>query len=266
MKLLAALLCLMILCTGCTENVPEAAEKAAFLAIGRAAPLSGQAVTWGPGTAFDEENRPAACLELQQKYGGLGALFLMPEEGGICLTFDEGYENGYTAAILDTLKEKDVRAIFFVTYPYVRDNPELIRRMIDEGHAVGNHTKSHPSLPGLPNEQAKEEIEYLHRVLEEEYGYTMRLLRPPKGEFSEKTLALAQELGYQTMLWSFAYADWNVESQPEAGEALQKITSRIHPGAIYLLHAVSKTNSAVLGEAIDAFRAAGYELILPEGC
>lgn len=182
------------------------------------------------------------------------------EEKVIYLTFDEGYENGYTTTILDTLKEKNVTAAFFVTMPYVKQNSDLIRRMIDEGHIVGNHTVNHPSMPEVTDdEKLAKEIMDLHNYISENFDYEMSYLRPPKGEYSERTVKLALDLGYKTVLWSSAYADWDTNNQKGTDYAKKMIYNNLHNGCVMLLHAVSKDNDAVLGEAIDEIRNRGYE-------
>ncbi len=231
-------------------------------AIGGSLPVASSFSTkkngWGQGKAVDDKNRPVAAVQAAEQYGKYGALFLGEDEGAVTLTFDEGYENGYTPVILDTLKEKGVSAVFFVTGDYVERQPELIRRMIDEGHTVGNHTQNHPSMPDLTEEKMRQEITALHRTLEQEFGYAMTLFRPPMGEFSEQSLAVTQSLGYRSVFWSFAYQDWVENEGIGAKAALEKTTAALHPGAIYLLHAVSADNAAMLGDFIDAVRAAGY--------
>ncbi len=182
-------------------------------------------------------------------------------EQKIYLTFDEGYENGYTSSILDTLKEKEVTAVFFVTMPYVKQNPDLIKRMIDEGHIVGNHTVNHPSMPSVTDdEKLKKEILELHDYVTENFDYEMEFLRPPKGEYSERTVAIAKSLGYRTVLWSSAYADWDVNNQKGNEYAKSMILNYLHNGCVMLLHAVSKDNDAVLGEVIDEIRNRGFEI------
>ncbi len=220
--------------------------------------LSAQKVIWGPGK-IENHQQPTEPLNLQKKYEALDALWLLPEEKSICLTFDEGYENGFTPSILDTLKEKNVKAVFFVTYDFARDNGDLIERMIAEGHTVGNHSYHHYSMDELDTDTAKEEVLFLHRYLEENFHYTMRYFRFPKGEFSEKTLAILQELNYQSVFWSYAYADWDVNAQQEPDKAFAAICEATHPGEIMLLHAVSETNAAILGKVIDDVRQQGYE-------
>ncbi len=218
---------------------------------------SKEKVVWGPGNITNHQ-RPTDPENLQAAYSSLGASFLLPEGKQICLTFDEGYENGYTGAILDTLKEKKVQAIFFVTYDFASQNPDLIKRMISEGHIVGNHTYRHYTMDEVTEEAATEEIVYLHQYIQKNYNYQMKYFRFPKGEFSEATLALAKSLGYKSVFWSFAYEDWDTENVMNPQDALKKVTESTHPGAIYLLHAVSSTNAEILGDAIDNIRQQSY--------
>lgn len=218
---------------------------------------SKEKVVWGPGNITNHQ-RPTDPENLQAAYSSLGASFLLPDSKQICLTFDEGYENGYTDSILDTLKEKKVQAIFFVTYDFASQNPDLIKRMISEGHIVGNHTYRHYTMDEVTEEAATEEIVYLHQYIQKNYNYQMKYFRFPKGEFSEATLALAKSLGYKSVFWSFAYEDWDTENVMNPQDALKKVTESTHPGAIYLLHAVSSTNAEILGDAIDNIRQQGY--------
>ncbi len=216
-------------------------------------------VAYGMGVETDSKNRPLGALQAQEQYGDMGGMFIGDgDRQQLWLTFDEGYENGCTAGILDTLKEKNVRAVFFVTYDYCKRNPELVKRMIAEGHTVGNHTWSHPSLPECSPDELYSELSLLHEYVKNEFGYEMYVMRPPMGEFSQRVLACAKELGYTTVLWSFAYPDWDVNNQPDQEQAFQKITSKTHNGAVYLLHAVSETNSAILGRVIDYWQNNGY--------
>jgi len=175
----------------------------------------------------------------------------------IYLTFDEGYENGYTAIILDTLKEKGVPAAFFVTAPYVKENPDLIKRMAKEGHIVGNHTVNHPSLPSVTDsEKFSSELIDLERLVFGVCGKSTKFLRPPKGEYSEKSLVLSLEMGYTNVFWSDAYVDWNDDVSEK--EAHDKVTKSFHPGEVLLLHAVSKGNAYALDDIIDTARKNGY--------
>ena len=216
---------------------------------------------WGQGKEVDDRNRPVSCDRYQERYGKYGGVFIMPDtEKSIYLTFDEGYENGYTEKILDTLKEKQCSAVFFVTMPYVQQNPDLIRRMIDEGHVVGNHSVQHKSMPTLSMEEAAKEIIDLHNYVLETFGYEMTLFRPPMGEWSSRTMELANRLGYKTVLWSFAYLDYDTNNQMGVEKALPKVTGAAHNGAVYLLHAVSKDNAEMLADVIESFRKSGYTL------
>lgn len=232
--------------------------------------LSTESKGWGQGGNVDENNVPVGCTMYQDQYGNLGADFIRTDSEAIYLTFDEGYEypeanssTGNTAKILDTLKEKGATGVFFVTLPYAKTNPDLIRRMIDEGHIIGNHSVNHPSsgLPSLGSVEAQQsELTGVHDYMLENYNYTMDLFRYPTGAFSEQSLAIVHNLGYKSIFWSFAYKDWLTDAQPDKTEALNTMKEKLHPGAIYLLHAVSATNTEVLGDFIDAARAEGYEI------
>ncbi len=235
-------------------------DEAAFASsyITRTA-LKNEKIGWGLGKERDDANRPIDAVKAEEKYSALGARFLTGGEKQICLTFDEGYENGYTASILDTLKEKNVRAVFFVTYDYCRTAPELVQRMIDEGHIVGNHTWSHPSLPDCTQKEVWNELTTLHEYVRENFGYEMTLFRFPKGEFSERTLDDVRNLGYTSLFWSFAYADWDPNAGTDPAEALAKIEASTHSG-IYLLHAVSSANAELLGSLLDYWKTEGYSV------
>ena len=195
---------------------------------------------------------------MQNKYGQYGAVYIAPKSEKVYLTFDLGWENGHTASIIDTLNEKGVKGVFFVTMDYCRTSPDIVQRIIDEGHVLGNHSVHHYSMPTLTIDQMEEEIMGLHNYIKDNYGYEMKLFRPPMGEFSEQSLALTQSLGYQSMLWSFAYYDYNVNDQPDTASAYSRVTGALHGGAVYLLHAVSATNDAILGDTIDYIRSQGY--------
>jgi len=215
---------------------------------------------YGPGVQCGDDKRPYGAISLQEKYEKYDAYFINEPDENVYLTFDEGYENGYTSQILDTLKEKGVKATFFVTLPYAKKNPELVQRMIDEGHVVGNHSCTHPSMPTVGLEQATEEIKGLHDYILENFDYTMSSFRPPMGEFSEQTLALTQNLGYKTVLWSFAYRDWETDNQMGYDAAYKKVKEAVHDGEIMLLHAVSKDNANILGDVIDYIQSEGYQV------
>lgn len=237
------------------------ANPTAVIEFGQYTSLDPTKKGWGPGGPVDELNRSQGALAYQELYGKYNADFIGENKKQICLTFDEGYENGFTDDILDVLKEKQVPAVFFVTQPYVETEGELIRRMINEGHIVGNHSVNHPSFPDTPLAQCKEEIQGLHNYVKENFDYEMNLFRFPMGEFNEQDLKLVQDMGYRSVFWSFAYRDWEVDNQPDPSQALTSVVEKAHPGAIYLLHAVSQTNAEILGDFIDSMRAQGYEFI-----
>jgi peptidoglycan-N-acetylmuramic acid deacetylase len=185
-----------------------------------------------------------------------------PGSKTIFLTFDLGYEAGYTPSILDTLKTYKVKATFFVTKSYIDEHPDLIKQMINEGHLVGNHTKTHPSLPSIATDikTFNEEILSVANAYKKVTGNEMlKILRPPMGDYSELSLDLTKQLGYKSIFWSFAYYDYDTEKQPDKAYALNKITSSTHDGAIMLLHGVSKTNTEILGEVIQNIKKQGYQ-------
>lgn len=177
----------------------------------------------------------------------------------IYLTFDEGYEKGYTGKILDVLYENQVNAIFFITGPYLEKEEALVWRMLEEGHAVGNHTINHKSLPTISDEEIERETTGLDRRFYEKFGRNMIFLRPPKGEYSERTLKVTSELGYINLFWSFAYDDWNTKNQRGWEYAFNKVINNLHNGAILLLHAVSSDNAEALDAIIKEARNRGYE-------
>lgn len=179
----------------------------------------------------------------------------------IYLTFDSGYENGYTAEILDILKEKKVPAAFFLVGNYIEENPELVKRMVAEGHIVGNHTMHHPDMSAIADEEAfKKEITELEETYKTVVGKEIpKFYRPPQGKYSEANLQQAYRLGYTTLFWSLAYVDWLENDQPDETESINLLNKRIHPGAIVLLHSTSKTNSKILAQLIDDWKKQGYE-------
>jgi len=183
-----------------------------------------------------------------------------PNEKIIYLTFDEGYENGYTAGILDTLKKHNVRAAFFVVGHYVKTNPELVLRMAAEGHLVCNHSANHKDMAAMEDfDEFKKEITDLEDAYYELTGKSMpKFFRPPEGKFSERSLKYAQRLGYTTVFWSFAYKDWLNNAQPDPETAFKTIISRTHPGEVALLHATSKTNAQILDRVLAEWEKMGY--------
>lgn len=178
----------------------------------------------------------------------------------IYLTFDAGYENGFTSAILDALKKHNAPACFFVVGNYIDSAPELVLRMVQEGHIVGNHTLHHPDMSAIADEAAFEaELDGLADKYRELTGEEMKkFYRPPQGKFSESNLAMAQKLGWRTIFWSLAYVDWYTDNQPTDEEAFGKLIPRIHTGAVVLLHSTSETNARILDELLTKWEALGY--------
>lgn len=181
------------------------------------------------------------------------------EEKVIYLTFDEGYENGHTAEILDILKANDVQAAFFVTKPYITSNPDLCTRIKDEGHVVGNHSVTHSKFSTLSEDEIEQELVVTQQTFEEVTGYEMDLFfRPPAGEYSERALFDIIKTNYRTIFWSLAYQDWDVNNQPGKEAAYKHVMDNHHPGGIFLLHAVSKSNTEALDDILKALKAEGY--------
>lgn len=272
MRKTAAMLTAIIVCatfSGCSRSDPTAKpEIEGSTQIGGESSDTAQTATvnaydsligWGMGKERDADNRPIDAVNANKKYADLNAVFVNEtDEKKLYLTFDEGYENGYTAEILDILKNADTKATFFVTYDYCKNEPELVQRMIDEGHIVGNHSYTHSSFPMCSEREVRDEIMLLHQYVEERFNYEMKFIRFPKGEFSEKSLKIAQECGYTTVFWSFAHVDWDTNNQPTAKDAFDTITSQTHKGAIYLLHAVSKANTDCLADVLDYWKNNGF--------
>lgn len=217
-------------------------------------------------------SRPSAPVTEQQKYSQYDAYFIAEDTNVVYLTFDCGYEhyatnaNGQkypvTGKILDVLKEKGIKAVFFVTMDYVEMEPVLVQRMIDEGHVIGNHSNNHPVMPSLTIEKMEYEVMSLHDYVLEHFGYKMTLFRPPTGAYSVQSLAVLKNLGYKTVLWSFQHYDYDTNDQPSNTTAYNTITKNAHNGAIFLLHAISEANAAVLGDVIDYLHTEGYTINL----
>ena len=220
----------------------------------RAVPTAGWGLSFGnPGAA------PAGPLS-QQRLSELGAAYL-DEDGGkvLYLTFDAGYENGYTEQILDVLKKQEVPAAFFLVGDYLERNADLVRRMVKEGHIVGNHTLRHPDMQKLDDAAFEAELRGVEELYTDITGQTLpRYYRPPQGLYSEENLKKAREMGYRTVFWSLAYADWDNNDQPDPDAAVEKLTSRTHDGAVILLHATSKTNAQILDRLLSRWKDMGY--------
>lgn len=227
--------------------------------VNESAGLSNKKIGWGikRNDKHEQPDLGANNKQLIDKYNGIA--MGNSEEKLVYLTFDEGYEAGYTSQILDTLKENEVKATFFITAHYVNSQPDLVKRMIDEGHIIGNHTVNHYSMPDLTDEKIKSEIQDLHTAVYNKFGYEMKYLRPPMGEYSERTLSKIQSLGYTTVMWSFAYDDWDEKKQDRVDYAKEKILGNMHNGAVILLHGNSKDNANVLDYCIKEIKKSGYE-------
>lgn len=196
-------------------------------------------------------------VNMLEKHGGL--FIADPNKKELYLTFDNGYEAGYTADVLDTLKKYRVPATFFVTGHYLQEEPELVKRMEQEGHIVGNHSFNHPDLTVESNATVREELESVETLYTKITGKSMpKYLRPPRGIFSERTLAVSNEIGYTNVFWSLAYKDWETDKQKGGKYAYDQIMKRIHPGAVMLLHTVSKDNAEALDKVITDLQKQGY--------
>lgn len=244
-----------------TQTATYKYPKAVEAAKGKSSERHG----YGFGLQTDEYNRPILALNQQNRYKHLNFLSIKDnEEKTLYLTFDNGWENGLTPSYLDTLKEKGVKAVFFLNKNYVVDNKAIVKRMIDEGHVVANHSANHQDLTKLSADEIACDIMDLHNYMQREFNYEMHLFRPPSGTYSEVVLAVAKALDYKTVEWSFAYSDWDTENQWEHKKALDYMKEKLCGGGIYLLHTVSSTTGAVLGDFIDHAKSEGYTLSLLE--
>ena len=213
------------------------------------------------GLSFGVEGQSPAGPASKTDLAKFDGAYLGDEnEKVLYLTFDAGYENGYTAQILDVLKKHNVPAAFFLVGNYLEQQPDLVRRMVSEGHIVGNHTMHHPDMSKIsdPDAFAKElrDLENLYRDITGEE--MLKLYRPPQGIYSQENLEMAQKLGYKTVFWSLAYADWDNKNQPSHETAMKKLTTRVHNGAVILLHSTSKTNAEILDRLLTEYNEMGY--------
>ena len=226
-----------------------AVAAALFLAV---AIFRGSALETGSwGLSFREEGVAPIGSAGRDALGELNAVYVgNTSEKVICLTFDAGYENGCTAQILDVLKDHEVPAAFFLVGNYLEKNADLVRRMVAEGHTVGNHTLHHPDMSRLTDRSSFEkELLGLEELYRQVTGQELpKYYRPPQGLYSEENLKMAKDLGYRTVFWSLAYVDWNNDAQPSREEAFSKLIPRVHNGAVVLLHSTSRTNAEILDE------------------
>lgn len=216
------------------------------------------------GFGYSEANRDANMIPTdwayyESKWGMYNVDWIQDiNSNTIYLTMDVGFANDSTEHIIEILKEKNVKVVFFVTKMFYDECPDIVAKMIEEGHIVGNHSCTHRDMPKLSEAEQTAEIMDLANAVKKDLGYEMKLFRFPEGRFSHKSLALVENLGYKSVFWSYAYGDYSKE-QPPVQESYEKAVAHLHPGAIYLLHASSSTNEAFLADFIDAARAKGYE-------
>lgn len=213
------------------------------------------------GLSFQKEGETPVGNASKGQLAQYGAYFVGDEQKPVIyLTFDAGYENGYTPQILDTLHKHGVQAAFFIVGNYLETAPDLVKRMVDEGHLVGNHTYHHPDMSAINTpESFAAELAAVETLYKEVTGKTMpKLYRPPQGKYSTENLRMAKELGYTTLFWSLAYVDWYVNDQPTPEQAYAKLLPRIHNGAVVLLHSTSATNAAILDDLLTKWKNAGY--------
>ena len=218
-----------------------------------------ETASWG--LSYRQPGQPPAGPAAGEALAAYDAVYLGdPQEQKLYLTFDAGYENGFTGKILDTLKAHEVKAAFFLVGNYLEKEPDLVRRMVREGHTVGNHTMHHRDMSKLEDPQVfSRELKDLEDLYRQVVGQELpKYYRPPQGIYSQENLKMAQSLGYRTVFWSLAYADWDNNAQPFREQALEKLLGRTHNGAVILLHSTSRTNAEVLDELLNQWKARGY--------
>ena len=233
-----------------------AAVVLALVQFGKSAVQTG---SWG--LSFRQEGQSPVGTASTDALAKFGAAYIGDTtQPVIYLTFDAGYENGCTEKILDTLKKHDVKAAFFLVGNYIEQNADLVRRMVDEGHIVANHTMHHYDMSKISDVASfTKELQDLEALFQQVTGKEMpKYYRPPQGTYSEENLKMAQQLGYKTVFWSLAYVDWNNDSQPTREQAFSKLLPRIHNGAVVLLHSTSQTNAEILEELLTKWEDMGY--------
>ncbi len=292
-SLLIFVMCAVVMLSGCmgrktleetNANAPATVEDIRTTAVSQTSPLTGRIILSPISfTVNDPENsRNISIKRIEHSYGvakdgkpnhisvenqkflestGYKSLCYDTKtaEKVLYLTFDCGWENGYTSKCLDVLKEKKVPAAFFCTLDHIKSTPDLIARMINEGHIVGNHSTKHPDFTKISRQRMADEIIECDNYLRENFGYTSSFFRFPEGAYNENALELVDSMGYTSVFWSCAYADWDVNATKGGDYAFETVTSRLHPGAVILLHSVSPDNAEALGRIIDYARQNGYE-------
>ena len=233
----------------------------AAVAVGISVFLGSELETGSWGLSFRQEGAPPVGNAGRDQLNAYDAAYLGDTSRKVLyLTFDAGYENGCTEKILDILKQQNVPAAFFLVGNYLEKNADLVRRMVDEGHIVGNHTMHHTDMSALDSKEAfTKELTDLEELYRSITGQEMaKYYRPPKGVYSKDNLRYAKELGYHTVFWSLAYVDWNNDSQPTPETAFSKLIPRIHNGAVVLLHCTSQTNAEIMDELLTRWESMGY--------
>lgn len=258
-------LCCFAIVIGLTIFVAQSVNKVENRTVNTSGELSSveslpnSKIGWGIKRSDNHEQPDIGSKnrEIMDKYHGI--YMGNKEKKIVYLTFDLGYEAGYTSKILEVLKNNDVKATFFITAHYVNTQADLVKQMIDEGHIIGNHTVNHKSMPSCSLETINKEVMDLHSAISGKFGYEMKFIRPPKGEYSERTVAYTNTLGYKTVMWSFAYDDWDEKKQGREEYGKKKILDNVHNGEIMLLHATSKDNANILDDVIKQIKQMGYE-------
>lgn len=253
-KKTAELIFLAALCFCLGDSAARIGERYPFVTVSASADGS-----WG--LSFQQEGKPPVANASAEYLKQFNAHYAADtQEKVIYLTFDAGYENGNTEAILDALKKHNAPACFFLVGNYLETSPDLVKRMVSEGHTVGNHTFHHPDMSKISTKESfSKELGDLETLYQQVTGQTMKkYYRPPQGKYSESNLQMAKDLGYHTFFWSLAYVDWYEGKQPSKEEAFNKLLGRIHPGAVVLLHSTSKTNGEILDELLTKWEDMGY--------
>lgn len=251
-QVLYVILAMILLCIGMV---------CALRAVNRLGAAEAAAGTTDWGLSFQSEGAPPVANASQEYLRNFDALYVGDtNKKEIYITFDAGFENGNTEEILDALKKHGVKATFFLVGNYFETQPELVKRMAEEGHTIGNHTYSHPDMSKIGDIQSfQTELQKNEALYRDILGSEMpKLYRPPQGKFCEENLKMAQQLGYSTVFWSLAYVDWYTDDQPTPEQAFSKLLPRIHPGAVVLLHSTSSTNAEILDELLTKWEETGY--------
>lgn len=254
---ITAMLSTLIFCT--IENNTFKPKETSAIVTEDISNLSNKKICWGIKRANNHE-QPEVGKENKRiidKYNGM--CLGNSEKKYLYLTFDAGYEAGYTEKIIEVLKENNVKGTFFITGHYLNTQPEIVQKMIENGNTVGNHTVNHKSMPEIDLNKIKDEVMNLHTAVYEKFGYEMKYIRPPKGECSERTISYTNSLGYTTVMWSLAYDDWDENKQGRESYGKEKVLNNLHNGAIILLHSNSKDNANILDEIIKKAKEMGYE-------